>query len=1039
MFTNGPCRRDTLAIALVAPVAALAAIMTMSRSVGLAGEAPHPQNEPGQAEKPYGIPARVPWTTSHISGAPEPPPPFETRRAFPHLVFKNPLDIAFAPGLRRVFVAEQFGKVYSFPDDDNCTKADLFADLPGQVHGWEGIPFCRGVSGIYGITFDPQFQKNHYVYICYILDYRPPDGHPPLEPKDEDGTHVSRFTVTQTDPPTIDPGSEKVLLKWYAGGHNGGCIKFGPDGYLYISTGDAADPDPPDKFQTGQDIGDLLSSVLRIDVEHPTGRKPYSIPADNPFVNTPGARPEVYCYGLRNPWRMNFDRKTGNLWVADVGWELWESVYCAKPAGNYGWSIVEGPNPVHPDWKPGPTPITPPEVTLSHAEAASITGGIVYRGKKLPELYGSYIFGDWQTRRLWAANCAGAKQDKLEPYRTIGETDQKIVAFGEDPQGEPIIVDHGDGGLWRIVRNEASKQPSHFPRKLSETGLFTSARDQTPQPGVVPFSINAPQWVDGATGERWVAVPGTASVSWGKGVWNEDKPTWPTDSVLVRTLSLGSKSGDSQGQRKVETQLLHFDGKQWRGYSYRWNDQQTDADLVDAAGDETIVQVADASFPGGARKQPWHFASRAQCMTCHTTWGDYALAFNAPQLDRIEKFGEAADNQVRTFRHVGLLLAPPSGRSDDPPPSERAALTNPYDSSADLNERARSYLHVNCSSCHRFGGGGSALFDVRKEMPLDKMNLVNVKPNLGAFGIDDAKVVCAGDPARSVLLYRASKLGTGRMPHIGSDLVDEKGLALIRQWIASLAATAAPPPTDPATVKAIAERDAAIALLTNASTPAAQIAPAVDRLLSSTCGALALLNAIEDAKLPATACELARKKGQTSPQDQVRDLFRRFNPAEQSIARLGSNINPARLLALHGDASRGRQIFFTQGGAGLCSRCHIVNGQGTDLGPDLSHIASKYNRADLLDNILNPSKTIAPGYATYIVRTTNSDIYSGFLVTRTDREVVLKDQQLKLIHIPAADVQRMVAQPISAMPEGLLGGLDARQAADLLEFVGSLK
>lgn len=1013
-----------LASALVSLAAALAA-------TARAGADP--------ANRPYGIEARVQWTASRVTGTPEPPPPYETRRAFGRLTFNNPLDIAFAPGTNRVFVAEQFGKIYSFPNDDNCAKADLFADLPQQVRSWRGIPFCRGVSGIYGFTFDRDFQKNRYVYICYILDYQLPDGHAPLEPRDQDGTHVSRFTVTQTDPPTLDPASEKVIIKWYAGGHNGGCVKFGPDGCLYISTGDAADPDPPDKYRTGQDISDLLSSILRIDVRQATQDRPYSIPPDNPFVNTPGARPEVYCYGLRNPWRMNFDSKTGNLWVADVGWELWESVYCAKPGGNYGWSIMEGPNPVHPDWKVGPTPITPPSVTLSHAEAASITGGVVYRGKKLPELYGSYIFGDWQTRRLWAAKCAGQKQDTLEPYRTIGETDQKIVAFGEDEQREPIIVDHGGGGLWRIVPNEASREPSHFPRKLSETGLFVSTPDRTPQPGVIPFSINAPQWVDGASGQHWVAVPGNGNVAWGKGVWNDDKPAWPKDSMLVRTLSLPTKTGERSGRTKVETQLLHFDGKQWRGYSYRWNDRQSDADLVDAAGDETILSVADPSAPGGVRKQPWHFASRAQCMTCHTTWGDYALAFNAPQLDRVEKFGELSDNQVRTFRHIGLLLGPPPGGSNDPPSAEKMALSNPYDESADLAERARSYLHVNCSSCHRFGGGGSALFDVRKEMPLDKMNLVNVRPNLGTFGIDDARIVFAGDPARSVLVYRASKLGTGRMPHIGSDLIDAKGLALIRQWIARLAMTTPPPPSVPTGAEAIDRRNADIELLKDASAPPAQVAAAIDRLLLSTGGALALLNAIEDGKLPAAACELAKSRGQTWPQDPVRDLFRRFNPAEQSIARLGSNINPARILNLRGDSNRGRQIFFTQGGAGLCSRCHIVSGQGTDLGPDLSHIAFKYNRANLLDNILNPSKTIAPGYATYVVRTKSGDIYSGFLLSKTNREIVLKDQQRKQIRIPAADVQRMAAQPISAMPEGLLADLDAQQAADLLAFVASLK
>src|SRR5262249_15350674 len=146
-------------------------------------------------------------------------------------------------------------------------------------------------------------------------------------------------------------------ITWLSGGHNAGCIQFGPDGYLYISTGDGGGPNPPDPLKTGQDISDLLSSVLRIDVDHADHGKGYRVPDDNPFVTYPGARPEVWAYGLRNPWRMSFDRRTRALWVADVGWELWEMVYRVEKGGNYGWSIMEGPQAIKLDEKPGPTPI----------------------------------------------------------------------------------------------------------------------------------------------------------------------------------------------------------------------------------------------------------------------------------------------------------------------------------------------------------------------------------------------------------------------------------------------------------------------------------------------------------------------------------------------------------------------------------------------------------------------------------------------------------------------------------------------------------
>src|SRR4029077_9718451 len=168
-------------------------------------------------------------------------------------------------------------------------------------------------------------------FVCYTLR--------PIERQRNfaDGTRVSRFTVTETDPPRLDPASEQVVLTFPQAGHNGGDLHFGNDGMLYLSTGDAANPNPPDALNTGQDISDLLSSVLRIDVDRKDPGKNYAVPKDNPFVALKDARPEVWAYGFRNPWRMSVDRLTGDLWVADVGWELWESVNRVERGGNSRW------------------------------------------------------------------------------------------------------------------------------------------------------------------------------------------------------------------------------------------------------------------------------------------------------------------------------------------------------------------------------------------------------------------------------------------------------------------------------------------------------------------------------------------------------------------------------------------------------------------------------------------------------------------------------------------------------------------------------
>ena len=210
-------------------------------------------------EQPFGLTRRVPWTTSRVTGSPEPPHPYRIERAFPGLTFRNPLHITRTPGLDRWFVSEQGSKIYSFRNDQACTQRDLFLDVSADLHSWDRAK-VRGVDSVYALAFHPQFAKNRLCYVCYVLNGKDNTRLP-------DGSRVSRFRVTDTDPPRIDPASEKVVITWLAGGHNGCDLQFGPDGFLYISTGDATNPNPPDALDTGQDVSDLPSSILRIDVD----------------------------------------------------------------------------------------------------------------------------------------------------------------------------------------------------------------------------------------------------------------------------------------------------------------------------------------------------------------------------------------------------------------------------------------------------------------------------------------------------------------------------------------------------------------------------------------------------------------------------------------------------------------------------------------------------------------------------------------------------------------------------------------------------
>jgi putative heme-binding domain-containing protein len=947
---------------------------------------------------------RRPWTSSKIKGSPEPPPPYRLERLFPKLAFDHPLEIVLPPASDRIFVIEHhqehLGRIFSFPKDPACEKADLFLDLPNEIRSWDRMADCKGVGAAYSMAFHPDFEHHPYCYVAYVLEHRIKGKSLPT------GSRISRFTVGPTNPPRADPKSEVILLEWLEGGHNGCCLRFGPDGYLYISTGDGAPPNPPDVLQAGQDLSRLLSKILRIDVDRSENGRAYAIPPDNPFLATPGARAETWAYGLRNPWRMNFD-PSGRLWVGDVGWERWEMLYSVKRGGNYGWSITEGPNPVNPGGTRGPTPILPPAMSIEHPEAASITGGYVYQGRRLPDLFGKYIFADFEMFHVFAARC---DEDRLFERRELARTEERIVAFAEDKDRELLLLDYLGGGIHRLVPNDRATHNPDFPTKLSETGLFQSCAEGTPAPGVLPYSVNAGQWLDHAVGERWVALPGTSTIALQGG-----RPVCPKDSVLAKTLSMEMVRGRPESRRRIETQILHFDGKDWQGYTYAWDDAQREATLVPPGGAEKALAILDDRAPGGRREHRWTFAARAACAGCHTvSWPRYLTSLNEPQLDRGAQLARLRSLKVLP---EGLLAGGPD---------ETKRLSDPTDVSAGTDARARSYLHVNCAVCHRPGGGTSSMLDLRIDRPLSETHGYGVRPALGAFGIADPYIIAGGDASRSVLFYRMSKLGHGRMPHVGSTVVDEEGIALIARWIDGLAPTDA----DPGVAKSRSDEHHLVARVGDEG--------ALPRLLASTSGALDLMRALDEGRLPEPLRREAIRRAVADREDAVRGLFERFALPEERPRRLGTRIDPAELLALSGDAERGRLLFFE--GSGLqCRTCHVIAGRGESYGPDLSHIATKYGREKILESILQPSKEIDPKYVGYVVQTDQGVIYSGLLLERSDESVVIKDAQKNEIRLLARSVQKLVAQKTSIMPEFLLQSLSAQEAADLLAFLSSLK
>lgn len=939
---------------------------------------------------------RVPWTGSRVVGSPDPPPPYEIVRAFPKLKFDRPIFLTPCPGSDRLFVGEQAGVIHSFPNRPDAT-AEVFLDLTKELQTLQLHPGAKGIDMVYGLAFHPDFERNRQCFICYTLESKDPK-----QSNLPDGTRVSRFTVTDTEPPRADPESEEIVLTFLEGGHNGCDMHFGPDGMLYISTGDATNPNPPDLHQTGQDISDLLSSILRIDVDRAANGKPYGIPPDNPFVNMADAAPEVWAYGFRNPWRMSFDRKTGELYVGDVGWELWESIHRVEKGGNYGWSAMEGPQPIMLD-RHGPTPIHPPLIELPHTIACSITGGYVYRGSKLPGLEGAYVFGDWETRRIWAARFADGRLTDMEE---ITRPSVRVVAFGEDAAGELYFLDHDYGTIHSFRENSGGAANQKFPQTLAQTGLFSSVADHLPADGVASFEINSQQWHDGAKAEYWVGLPGKSAVTYHKSgkpieglvYWHNFRMHFPKDAVLLKTLSLGSQ--------RIETQLLHYDGLDWRGYSYAWRDDQQDADLVPAEGAEK--KVGD-----GNDVRYWQYHSRTQCMMCHSNQSEYALAFLPEQLNR-QRDGA---NQLIGLTQAGIIER--AGNNGELLPAfdaksvaQEKRIPDPEDTAQSLTHRARGYLHANCGHCHSLHGGGTVPLRLQFEVPADDMQAIGVRPTRGDLGLAGAQIIKPGAPYASTLYVRMAKFGRDRMPHIGSEQPHEAGLQLIEDWIAGMEADKVP-------AHPVASLDAAT----------------IDSALAGLATALPVARQIGRQELKRGERELVLAAAAKLPDGLVRDLFDGFLPNDGKERRLGSNPRPQSILSLAGDAGRGEALFWSE--TVNCGKCHRMKERGTAVGPDLAEIGKQRSHREILESLLFPSRRIDAKYASYLIETVSGKLLTGMLVERNAQSIVFRDGEGRAIELNADEVEAMHPSRTSIMPEGQLANLTAQQAADLLAFLAA--
>ena len=658
--------------------------------------------------------------------------------AYPNLpVLDSPLAMV-QPASDSSFwlVALRAGRVVRFANDENVSDFTTVLDMSDRV-------VTDLELGFTGLAFHPNYPSDNRVFVVY-------------NDRSESGqSTVSSFNINTTTQ-VFDTDSETVLLTvdQDADNHNGGDIAFGPDGMLYVAFGDGGYD-----WQESQRLYNLLGTMIRIDVSGDA----YTVPTDNPF-NTGQARcetgervpddettcPEIFAYGLRNPWRWSFDRETGDIWVADVGEDRFEEVNRIEAGGNYGWPIMEADacfNSSSCDMSGLSLPVT----QYPRSVGVSTVGGYVYRGTSSPSLIGQYIWGDTFSSEFLsvpATSSTGAD------YTRRFNSSRLIAGMAEGNDGEIYLLNLNGGegdGVYRVVASGGSSGSVEMPGNLSDVGCFNT-QEKVSETGVVDYSINSVLWSDSALKQRAFAIPDGEQIN----VLSDGDFDFPTNTILIKHFL--------NGETYLETRLFVNHSTGWAGYSYEWNDQQTDAILLNEGKTENVGDFVHI------------YPSSSECNICHTSAANGSLGVEVLQLNRIKE--DSTANQLDFLSAAGYFSDLVSG-------AEESRLYSLDDESATLEQRARSYLHSNCSGCHR-PGAASDFMDLRYSASLPDTNTCNVNATLGDMGVRGAQRIAPGNADASVILLRMQTLDGDRMPPVASLQEDQQATQLIRDWVNGL-------------------------------------------------------------------------------------------------------------------------------------------------------------------------------------------------------------------------------------------------------------
>ncbi|MCG8332753.1 MAG: PQQ-dependent sugar dehydrogenase [Chitinophagales bacterium] len=742
---------------------------------------------------------------------------------WPNLSIAAPLRIIPFPGTEDVLVLSKLGEVWrvSF---ENQTQ-ELILDIKDRA-------FEGGEAGTTGIALHPEFgnpaaPEKQLIFIYYR--HKPSGFQIPWE---EGFNRLSKFRWDEGSG-TFDADTEEILFQQYDRNtwHNGGAMFFHPeDGFLYLAVGDEGNPKEGEgvniEKSTQRLDRALMSGLLRIDVDndptrsHPIRRQPqpaewgppdpawgdtysqgYSIPNDNPWQNTDGSiLEEFYAIGIRSPYSVSYDAVGDRIWLSDVGYVSREEISFIEKEDNLQWPYMEGDTTSELLSIPEPDNLIGFDKEPIHSYGRDfggcIIGGSVYHGNLYPDLYGKYLFADYNTGRIMTLDYDEIGQEAerdvlIYNIETLGldlPAGNGITGIFPMPNGDVLLtllsyVNDGvtyfknPGKILRLKAQEITPDPATL---LSELGVFTNMNTLEVADGIIPFTVNTPLWSDRALKKRWMAIPNDGDFDTpSERIQFSSLGDWlfPEGTVFIKHFDL-PVSDNMEENVKLETRFFIV-GKEGRGYglTYKWNEEGTDAVLLPAEASQDYT-LYENGVPAGT--QTWDFPSRGDCLSCHTSNANYILGVKTYQLNGTYDYPEAGVmNQLDYLSQLGILDQSVPNPNDQP----RGYAID--DETADLSLRIRSYLDANCASCHRPGGILGVNMDFRFQVPLHLQNIIN-QPTQSSNSDADRLLVKPGYHAESEIWVRDASLSSNQMPPLARSIIHDIYIEKLAEWIDGL-------------------------------------------------------------------------------------------------------------------------------------------------------------------------------------------------------------------------------------------------------------